>query len=82
MAQKTITQIGQLSKLSDDWYAHMRAANYAPRTITTYRLSREQLDAFLTETGMPTDAAQHHPRTHRRLHRASPRGGPQAASPT
>lgn len=57
MAQKTITEIGQVSTLATDWYAHMRAANYAPRTISTYRLSIEQLVTFLTETGMPTDAA-------------------------
>ncbi len=57
MAPKTITDIGQITTLADDWYAHMRAANYAPRTLTTYRLAINQLVDFLTQKGMPTDAA-------------------------
>jgi site-specific recombinase XerD len=57
MAPKPITEIGQLTTLADDWYAHMRAANYAPRTLSTYRLSIDQLVDFLTTAGMPTDAA-------------------------
>ncbi len=57
MTHKTITDIGQLTTLADDWYAHMRAANYAPRTLTTYRLAINQLVDFLTQKGMPTDAA-------------------------
>jgi len=37
---------------------HLRAANVSPRTIQTYREAVDQLSAFLSAKGMPTDVAK------------------------
>jgi site-specific recombinase XerD len=39
------------------WARHLRAANRSPRTIQSYLEAANQLVAFLSERGMPTDAA-------------------------
>ena len=37
---------------------HLRAANVSPRTIQAYREAVDQLSAFLSAKGMPTDVAK------------------------
>jgi site-specific recombinase XerD len=50
--------VGDLSGLVISFQRHLRAANRSPATIETYSQSTHQLAAFLTERGMPTEAAK------------------------
>jgi site-specific recombinase XerD len=59
MATGTITApiVGDLRPLVTSWLRHLRAANLAPKTITTYAQSAESLARFLEVSGMPTAVA-------------------------
>jgi site-specific recombinase XerD len=54
----TAFSVGDLSGLVTSFQRHLRAANRSPATIETYSQSTHQLAAFLTERGMPTEAAK------------------------
>ncbi len=47
----------RLDALLPSWTRHLRAANLAPRTIQSYCEAARGLAGFLSERGMPTDAA-------------------------
>jgi site-specific recombinase XerD len=59
MATGTTTApiVGDLRPLVVSWLRHLRAANLAPKTITTYQQSAEALARFLEARGMPTAVA-------------------------
>jgi site-specific recombinase XerD len=50
--------VGDLRPLVVSWLRHLRAANLAPKTITTYEQSAESLARFLEGQGMPTEVAK------------------------
>jgi site-specific recombinase XerD len=58
-ASRTTTApiVGDLRPLVVSWLRHLRAANLAPKTITTYEQSAEALARFLEARGMPTAVA-------------------------
>lgn len=49
--------VGGVGSLIDSWRRHLRAKNLSPRTIQSYMEAADQLVAFLTSRGMPTEAA-------------------------
>lgn len=49
--------VGGVESLIDSWRRHLRAKNLSPRTIQSYMEAADQLVAFLTSRGMPTEAA-------------------------
>ncbi|MDQ0382433.1 tyrosine-type recombinase/integrase [Amycolatopsis thermophila] len=49
--------LDDLRELLPDWQRHLRAANKAPNTISSYLRVAEEFVAFLLERGMPTGAA-------------------------
>ena len=51
-------RLSQISTLATSWNRHLRAANRAPKTIATYLEAVGQLDGYLHEMGMPTDATK------------------------
>lgn len=53
----TTLSVGHLASLLPSFKRSLRAANKSPRTIETYGAAVEQLLAFLTAAGMPTEAA-------------------------
>jgi len=52
----TAATVGDLTGLLPSWRRHLRAANLADQTISSYITAGEQLAAFLAERGMPTTA--------------------------
>ena len=54
----TASSVGDLSGLVTPFQRHLGAANRSPSTIETYSQSAHQLAAFLSERGMPTEAAK------------------------
>jgi len=53
----TITQLGQLRSLARSWLVHLEAENKSPKTLLSYGAAAEQLEQFLTTSGMPTDVS-------------------------
>jgi site-specific recombinase XerD len=49
--------LDDLRELLPDWRRHLRAANKAPNTISSYLRVAEEFVAFLLESGMPTGAS-------------------------
>lgn len=49
--------LDDLRELLPDWKRHLRAANKAPSTITSYLLIAQEFLAFLLDSGMPTSAS-------------------------
>lgn len=47
-----------LADIAPSWYRALRAANRSPRTIDSYRLAVDQLEAWLTEHGRPTNVGE------------------------
>jgi site-specific recombinase XerD len=58
MTEVTVQSVGDLAALIPPFERSLRASNKAPRTIETYGAAARQLLAFLTEQGMPTEAAR------------------------
>ena len=54
---RTASIVGDLAVLTPSWTLHLRAANLSPRTIDNYLLAANQLVAFLSTSGMPTQAS-------------------------
>jgi len=54
----TTTTVGDLASLVPSWARSLRAGNRSPKTLTTYVGAANQLIAFLSLRGMPTDAAK------------------------
>jgi site-specific recombinase XerD len=50
----TRATVGDLAGLLPSWRRHLRAANLADQTVTSYIAAGEQLAAFLADRGMPT----------------------------
>lgn len=51
------SEIGQLENLLPSWRIHLEAGNRSPATISSYFHSADRLVEFLTDQGMPTEAA-------------------------
>lgn len=49
--------LDDLRELLPDWQRHLRAANKAPNTISSYLRVADEFVGFLVEQGMPTSAA-------------------------
>jgi site-specific recombinase XerD len=51
---------GDLGSLLPSWELHLRALNRSPKTLVTYLEAARQLARFLSDSGMPTQAANIH----------------------
>src|SRR5437879_4215236 len=52
----TAVSVGELAGLLPSWRRHLRAANLADATVTSYLTAGENLVTFLVQRGMPTEA--------------------------
>lgn len=53
----SVLPLDDLRELLPDWQRHLRAANKAPATISSYLRVAEEFVGYLVETGMPTGAS-------------------------
>jgi hypothetical protein len=57
---QTETSIPTAADLLPSWRRHLRTENKSPKTLASYLEFAEQLIAFFSERGMPTDIAGIH----------------------
>ena len=57
MANVLSTSVGDLATLIPSFHRNLRARNRSPKTIKSYLEAANQLDGFLRDRGMPTEAS-------------------------